>query len=349
MTESPIDSQIDLVKILQKHRWSLVLSTLLSLVSMSLAMRLIPKQYKSRAVISIQPSYFQNPLSIGMESREALELKNQRELLIKQTLNYAFLEELGTKYYFFRPLPNTSPSQTPLRSAEEYEGLRRRFEVYFLNPMTFQISFTARQAETSYKLVSEATQRVISTLQGNRRKLILSTQKAIQDDLEAMAPEPKDASANRTQTTPSTDSESLTQYEKEKTELESKIPWLKTLYTASHPEIKHAQIRLKQVLERIDSLRNSGSYSQAKRVNASHFNIHEDLLRKWHYLNVTLALESQEEHPQILLIEPPTMYQTPVWPKFDSIAVWSTGGGLTAWVIWVLATEWIGLRRRKQQ
>lgn len=333
---------IDLLALLQKHRWALIVCIGTGLIISLILMQLIPKQFKSKVVMSIQPGYFQNPLAIGMDTHEVMELKNQRELILKRALSNEFIAELGLKYSF-------SSNKVNRNSGEGYEKIRRKFEIFFLNSMTFQVSFIANSPEVAHQVLQDTSQRVLSYLQESRRNSILSTQKAIQDDLDAMGPirdRAQDHDSKKLQDEASAELGDPDTYRKELLQIDSKIEFLRSVYATSHPELKQLQNRQRELKSWIHASEATLSETPRKKLTHTNSNIYEDLLRKWHYLNVTLALENQKEHPQILMIEAPALYQTPIWPKYDSISLWCLGGGLGAFLVWVLFAEWLEFRKK---
>ncbi len=342
------DVSIDLLALLQKHRNALAFFLSLSLCASAVLMLAIPKQYKSKVIISIQPNYFQNPLAIGIDTHEVLELKNQRELMLKKALNNSFLDEMAEKYRDLRSdleLVRTVPAPPP--STEEREKIRRKFEIFFLNSMTFQVSFVAPEPKTAFLVIQDSTRRILSFLEESRRNTILATQRAIQEDLEAMGQPSENptihsnATAGENTKRSSGDPEDIETYQKELTQLETKLHLIQAIYSPSHPELRHLQNHIKDLKNWIDAAQPTGTPSGVWKMTRSNSNIYEDLLRKWHYLNVTLSLEREKDNPQILLIEAPALFQQPIWPKFDSIAPGCLGAGFVLFLLWVLGYEWL--------
>ncbi len=364
----PREESIDLLALLQKHRLALLSLVSLSILTAVGALHTIPKLYKSKAVISIQPSYFQNPLAMGTDTHEVLELKNQRELMLKKALSNEFLEELDEKYHLsYRATSRVESKVGPLpaRSAEEQDRLRKRFELYFVNSMTFQLSFIASQPDSAYVVVQASTRRILSFLEESRRQMILATQKAIEADLDAMDPPPEplaqqsqrqlnDRTAETHETTVA--SNDIHFYKREVSQLESRVRLLSLVYSPTHPELRHLKSRLKALKSWMTAsepeLPTKPNHDETTpglgKITRSNSNIYEDLLRKWHYLNVALSVEHQKDNPQLLVIEAPSIYREPVWPKFDTLATWCLGGGLVIFVFWVILMEWVEHRKRSE-
>jgi len=156
--------------ILKKYHDALIICTGFSIGAAALSMHLVPKSYKSRVVLSIHPTYFQNPLEHDIDTPEIMKCRSLRELIVTKALNGNFLEELDQKHHLLNRDKGShlfGPKLT--QSTEEQELLRRRFEVLCLNSMTFQVSFTATQPETAFLVIQESTRRILSFLEKSKR------------------------------------------------------------------------------------------------------------------------------------------------------------------------------------
>src|SRR5258706_16005516 len=90
----------DFSGLFSKFRGFIIVSTILSTALFTAAAFKLPKKYKAHFVLTIYSKYFQSPL-IGdfvPELSESIEIRSQRESLIRQILTPDFLDALGTKY-----------------------------------------------------------------------------------------------------------------------------------------------------------------------------------------------------------------------------------------------------------
>jgi uncharacterized protein involved in exopolysaccharide biosynthesis len=337
LKENQGSSQIyDLLALIKKYYLIFIGLMITCFLAGVIANRLIPKRYKSRVLLSIQPAYFQNPLSIGSDVRDGIDLKMFREMMIRQSLSNDFLDRLSRKYGLHgqsskRTLVNT---QDPVHiTAEEMDDLRRRFEIFFINSMTLQVSFVASKAELAYEVVREATERMVYFLQETRKKNILSTKKAIQEILDTMNP-----TLNHLSKDPVAP-DSVAHFKTELAHVEEQIGLFKTVYTPTHPQVKHLEakaISLKQWLSATDP-------SQDKKSPETHAsvvsNIYEDLLKKWNYLTITLAVESEKDSAEVNVIETPAIFSQPIWPNPQFVMLWALAAGLITFICWVIFHE----------
>src|SRR5438105_712537 len=69
-----------------------------------MALFVLPKKYKSKAVLNIQASYFKTPLVSDLitEVNDASESNAQRLSLLRLALNDSFLDELAEKYKVYK-------------------------------------------------------------------------------------------------------------------------------------------------------------------------------------------------------------------------------------------------------
>ena len=302
---------------------------------------LVPKKFKSRAVINIQAAYFQIPLVgdlVGGGS-DSVENKAQREALLRQALNNDFLDELGEKYKMFRY------STKDRRHMGERESLFNRIEYFGIGSNSYQISVSARYAELAYKLTEEVINQMIATLISERLNKLNRARVAIQSNIDALkvelakgaiSPQKPDHSAL----------ESLEVEQAKLTELEQK-------YTSQHPNVVQQRSRVDRLRSKHktrDFLKNShidvGKLPPIDRDNSiaasqrALQDLHDDLFRRYNYLNIVSDMEKSPDHyPYVSILEQPAIPSAATFPKKPIFAIAGFALGFVISLLWMIFSE----------
>src|SRR5690242_2218770 len=101
-TETPEFS--DIWRAWSRHWGWALLGTLLTTALFAAAATILPQRFKSRFVLAIHSSYFQNPLTRDLtpDIYDAAEMRSQRESLIRQSMTPDFIDYLGRKYGIYQ-------------------------------------------------------------------------------------------------------------------------------------------------------------------------------------------------------------------------------------------------------
>src|SRR5438046_10200332 len=99
----------DVLRLFSKYRGLIVKGTVVSLRMFIAASMILPKKYKTHFTLAIYSQYFQNPLlrDFVPELYDTIEMKSQRESLIRQALTPEFLDSLDARYGIVRGRPRS--------------------------------------------------------------------------------------------------------------------------------------------------------------------------------------------------------------------------------------------------
>jgi uncharacterized protein involved in exopolysaccharide biosynthesis len=309
---------------------SIVISSVASMVGY----KFVPKSYKVQAVIGVQTQYFQSPLvrDFVAETWDAAELRSQREALIRRALNHKFLLELGKKHLLFGA--NVKDEEI---SSYDIDLLSKRFEVVPTGATSFLIGFFSTDPEIGYRIMQETIAHVRANLAEERHNTLLRLHDAIQDQLEVLSFGKQDGS------TPTIMASRPDLVKVEIERVEAQIRVLKMSYSDKHPKIAELTKKLEQLSkwlkpgnsETAAAPTRAGVFSGAK-VDEAARELFEDLLKKYHYLEVAIYLDSQSQDTYLTVLQEPFVPKSPIWPKRPIFLIWGVlagfiiGAGLAA-------------------
>jgi len=286
-----------------------VLTVILFVVMAYAATLYMPKRYKSRAVLEIHSSYFQNPLISDLipETHDPSELSSQRASLLRRVLTNEFLDDLGTNYGIYS-------SNTDLKTrAVEREGILKSIETFPLNSTSFQLSVAADDPLKATDLTITVLTHTIDGIVNERHKKMENTRNALNEHIRSLG-----VALNELTDTQAAKSPQLLKSELEK--VNADIEAMLKHYTKLHPEVATRINRAKELERMIGEAPPSSERAnqlflplEAKEPVKE---VYHESLRKLSYLNIALDIEKEgSTNPHISLIEEPGLPTSPFAPN----------------------------------
>ena len=300
--------------------------------------RFVTKRYKIQCVVGISTHYFQNPMvrDFMPETFDAQEIRAQRDSIIRQALNHKFLAAIGNKYKLFG---KKEPAQI---TSFDLDTLGRSFEVVPAGPTSFLIGLFSDDGDKGFQLMQDFLNHIRQTLNEERTSTLSRLHDAIRDRLEALSTGEHTVGMNPVLASrPDLVKAEISRAEEE-------MARLRESYSEKHP-------RVVQLNKRIDELNGylrpavndkvsppartrAASFSGAK-IDASSKDLFQDLLKKFHYLEVVIFLDQQSQESYLSILQEPFVPQSPMWPKRIIFLLWGAVGGFLVGAIGILFME----------
>lgn len=334
------DSKAFLLALIRQK--TLILGTIL-LVSMfsMVSFKYVARRYKVQTTISIQTQYFQVPLIRDFlpETFDGGELRSQREGLLRRALDHKYLLELGKRHHLFGKLKDEEITSF------ELDDLSKRFEIVPAGPTSFLISFYSTTPEAGYNVIQDVLGHIRLSLSTERHTTLLRLHDAIEERLESLSFGGK------------TDSAMLAArpdlVKREIDRVEEQIRVLKATYSEKHPKVAELNKKLEALLKFIDkkpeqtnSKSRENSFSVAK-VDPGSRELFLDLLKKYHYLEVAIYLDEQNQDTYLSVLQEPFVPKAPMWPKRSIFLIWGIVTGFLIGSVLALLRELLPVHRRK--
>ena len=333
---------IELFKSRSKLLGTLVLSMV---VLFSLIYFTVPKKFKSAAQITIYSKYFQNPLikDFISEQYDPSEMRNQREALLQQSLDDAFVDQIGDEFKLYQTTP-TDPKR-----GFEREELRKHFEIISLSADSYQVGFIWNTANTSFQVAQKTLTQVVQTLVDQRRKTITNVRNAIRARMEAMV-------LFMNNSPRSLGSTSRAQVEEQLEQIRSQIKSLLEQYKEKHPKVVQLRAReavLAQYLNRSgqgDHAKEGGELPRARtppetlagsEIEPGSKEVYQDLLKKYNYLNVALDMEKADDVNYYAVVAAPSLPLSAAAPKFFNFFSYGLACGILLALFVLLYDEFV--------
>jgi len=273
---------------------------------------IIPKQFKSKAILNIQSSYFQNPMVNGLitEVNDPQELQSQRMSLLRLALSNSFIDSLAETNGLYTE--KTALNQQTLTI--EREDVARRIQYYSLSPTTFEITSIAKEPNQAQNITSAVLERMKSTLIEERFDNLDGTKKAIESHVKNLGDNIHKIA------TPT--GEIAVQSELEK--VEATLSGLLVKFTESHPEVQKLRARQKNLSAQRPKVVKKEQASPSDEVIARggilakqpSQEVYNDLLKKLSYLAIVLDMEKDRNNLSYLgVIEQPTLPVQAIFPN----------------------------------
>ena len=137
-----MEEPIDILALVRRYRFLIAINLFLAIGFFVGLAFILPPKYKSSGTLTIFSKYFQNPLVRDFlpELTDAIELRAQRENLIRQCFTEDYLNQLGTKFGLFRSSDETQ------EHLNELEALRKNIEIFPVGATTFTVGFKIGRA-----------------------------------------------------------------------------------------------------------------------------------------------------------------------------------------------------------
>ena len=311
-------------------------AVVISAVASMIGYKYVPKSYKVQAVIGVQTQYFQSPLvrDFVAETWDAGELRSQREALIRRALNHDFLLELGKRHRLFTPLKDDEITSYDL------DLLSKRFEVVPTGATTFLLSFFNSDPQEGYKIVQETIAHIRANMAEERHNTLLRLHDAIQDQLEVLSFGKQEGS------TPTIMASRPDLVKVEMERVKAQISVMRRSYSDKHPKVEELKAKLASLnkwltqpqLEMVSEPARAGVFSGA-RVDDSAKELFEDLLKKYHYLEVAIYLDAQSQDTYLTILQEPFVPKAPMWPKRPIFLIWGVLAGFLLGSLFALLSE----------
>ncbi len=310
-----------------------------SFVSMA-GFRFLTKKFKVQTTISIQTQYFQIPMirDFVPETFDGQELRAQREALFRKALNQEYVRELGKKYNLFRTKPGEEPTTADVAE------LISRFELIQAGPSSYLIGFFSSNPYVGYDIMKDCIAHIRSMLAQDRHAKLVRLHNAIQDRLEVLSFGKGGGASPLMSQRPDL-------IKKEIDRIKEEITALRSTYSDKHPKIAALTKRLIEISNLLDPANegkvqrtNPGIFSGAKVDDASK-DLFQDLIKKFHYLEVVMYLDEQSIDTFISVLQEPYIPTAPMWPKRPIILIWSVISGFLVGSLLGLLKELYSRRR----
>lgn len=309
----------------------------------------IPSKYRAQAMLSIQSSYFQNPLVKEMiaEEIEPDELRSQRFALLRMALTSDFIDQLGERYGIYQ-----YPAEHYKRGIER-EQLLQNIEYYTEGPTAvasgaFYVTVAAPTGQAAYAMTRDVLERMLSTLFEHRQNKLVHTRQSIEKQLVLLGQflkENYDASGS-----PVARGEDALNTELRR--IKSELSALLRHYTDLHPIVVKKQQQLDALQKQVDRFDLASGLKDNSAVDATSVvlsasaaqgrlqEVYNDLITKLSNLDVVLRIESKrEDFAHVTVIEQPTLPLRPVFPSKRIFAVLGGFIGLLFSVMVILIRE----------
>jgi hypothetical protein len=343
MVESTITLD-DILPIVKRNAVRAVICFLLAIEGAILARAMLPKRYKSTALINIQSSYFRNSQvsDLVAEVTDPAEIQAQRQAIMRMALNNDFLDTFGERHSVYQF------SRTDPRRVMERQNLLGRIEYFTMGANNFQISVTAEKSQLAFTMIEEVLDQIQTTFFHYRLTRLMNAKTAIQSQVQLLS-----ESLRR-----SGDANSADMLQAELNKLNANINVLRGRYTENHPEmieLKSKAALLKSQLAHVKPAEKDSPPPEsiigekappAAEAKKTMQEIFDNMLKKLTSLNVLLDMEKDSSNlAYFALVEKPTIPLAPVWPQSKVLLAFAIGAAIVMTVAQGLFFE---IRRLRQ-
>lgn len=319
MNEKSVSKQI--FETLLRQRNLLLISVGVGAVLSMIMVHFVPKTYKVTSGISIQTQYFQVPMlrDFLSETFDGQELKSQREALIYRALNQKYLKELGVKYKLFGRLTEEEIS------TDDLNQMMKSFEVIQAGGSTYVIGFKGNDPETAYKVLQDVIAHLRATMSEERRNSLIRVHDSLQSQLEVLSFHKQNNDMPMMASRPD-----LVKQEIER--IQEQIQVLKARFSDQHPKVGELTRRLVQLNSWLKQTGNASSevitatrqpvVFTGEKVDPTSKDLFQDLLKKYHYLEVAINLDQQNQETYLSVLQEPYVPRSAIWPKRSIFLLW---------------------------
>lgn len=293
----------------------------------------VPKKFKTTAVLNIHASYFQIPLVSEMFSgtSDPSELRSQRESLLRMSLSDEFIDSLAEKHGVYESKPGDR-----LRVAER-EAFLKSIQYFSTGSTSYSISANGRSAEQALEITRAVLDRMTSTLISERLGKLTRTRDAIQANLNDLRITLSSGGG--------ADAATLGLMHEELGKAEGDLAALESRFTPQHPTVLAQRRKVEGLRARLSASGNRKDGHQAdEAVSAGSRralqDMSDELVRKLNYLNVVLEMEKDSENPSYLaVLQRPSLPASPYFPKKRAFLLAGIGAGLFLALVFALFRE----------
>jgi uncharacterized protein involved in exopolysaccharide biosynthesis len=329
------DESVDLHELLaiMRRHWATIIFLPLSFGALAVLLAFqLPKRFKSSAVLSIQGSYFQNPLinDLIAQVQDPAELQSQRISLLRMSLTPIFLDKLGERYGIF------TTSSADSKRLLERELFQKTIEYYSMGPTTFQISAAADTPEKAQQISTEVLGQMQRTLIAERRENLLRTRDAVREHVRNLG------DSLRQVDNPG----SIERLSEELEKTEVTLAGLLTKFSESHPDVIKLRSEEAAIRSRIQGISRKQGRARATDGIGGQFarqptqEVFNELLKKLNYLTVVLEMEGANENVSYLgIVESPSLPIRPFFPDKRLFGAIGLGLGALAALLTIFFRE----------
>ena len=343
--QSDTVNPLDLIGVLSRHLVLLSVTVFASvLIAVTLALYL-PKSFKSKATISINTSYFQNPLvsDLVTEISDPAELKAQRFSILQMALDEKFIDSLGERFGIY-----VYPANSSERGIER-ERLREKIYFFSENAASFEISVTANRPALAQKLNQAILERVQEILVKERQDKLSITKTALERHMRTLAAALQTAGS---------DLQKPDTLQLELQKIEATLASLLLRFTDQHPEVVQLRAKERELQQRVElSTRNARQQEgQQKLENGtiadlvipsskdSSQDLYNGLLRKLSQLSIVIDMEKGRGNTDYLrVLQEPTL---PIRAGFPSKRIFAGAGLGIGLMLGIVLIVFLELRER---
>jgi uncharacterized protein involved in exopolysaccharide biosynthesis len=312
---------------------SILACSVLSMISF----RFVPKSFKAEATITIVGQYFQIPLvrDFVEETHDSAELRAQREAAIRLALNQEYLRELGNRFGLFGTKAEDEITTYDL------DQLGKKFDVIGVGSGSYLIGHMANNADLSYRIIQDFIGHLRKSLVDQRRTTLVKVRDALQDQLEELSfGKQSGGSGGATLMRARPD---LVKQEME--HLQEEIRDLRMNYSDKHPRIAELSKRLSELSRwqkpdpELRAPVRAKTFVGGGKVDDESKELYHDLLRKFHYLEVAIALDKETENTYLQVLQEPFVPKAALWPKRPIFLIWGIAVGFLIGSVLILGSE----------
>jgi hypothetical protein len=325
----------DVIAVARRNVVGVVLSFLVCLLIAVVAAKELPRKYKSTGVLSIQSSYFRNPLvsDLVSEVTDTTELNSQRQSMLRLALSDDFVDELATRYSIYENAGD--PDQRSI----ERERFLKKIQYFAVTPTSFQISVGGKDPVMAYQMTRDVLAQMTFTLIEERYRKLLHARDAIQSQAKFLSRALRDLGNPY-------HSEYLG---RELERLNENIKSLKGRYTTDHPVLADLLSRARSIRARLRDTQSGEDPSPQDDVSKSFLvpgskqpvqDIFNDLLKKLSHLNIVLEMERDRGGVSYLaVIEQPRIPTRAYFPDLLQFLVYGAAAGVILSIVHVIYSE----------
>ncbi|MGI6524180.1 MAG: Wzz/FepE/Etk N-terminal domain-containing protein [Bdellovibrionota bacterium] len=313
MDEQTIDFR-DIFALLLRNFWTIFLISGFCIGIATALTYVLPKRYKSKGVISIQASYFQNPLvnSLITDVYDPSELKGQRQALLQQALTLEFIDDFGKDFGEF------SGGVSREQHALEREKLLKRIDLFGIGANAFQVSVVAGDRQKALDMTKAVIKQMEKVVIKQRNDTLLSTRAAIENHIIRLGKVLADSEE-------SGPSRNVVKVKKELEKIEGDIALLLQHFTDKHPEVQRLRAKAKILRERYQALPQPQEVAKDNTTAAMFLadsaqkpvrEVYDELLKKITNIDIVLDIEKNRGNVSYFSItEQPALPASPVFPN----------------------------------
>ena len=335
----------DVFGIVRRHKLILLAGFVSAFMAVMALYAVVPRTYRSEAVIHIGVNYFQNPLigDLISQTHDPGELRAEREKIIKSALGVEFANKMGEKYGLFK----TTSREDPAR-AVEVEYFLKSLDVAPVTTTQFSIKYKGRSSKTVDGIIHATIDAIREHMYATRVRQLEEFFAVLQDEiLNAQGKSSTSFGGTTNRSAEARASEYRGQITAQVQVLERRLVDLRRAYSENHPSVRAVVTELSELKEAEQGGGLSAHLTRRRRVFSSggkensQSTIKEDLRKQEHLLSISLEMEKKDPTmaAYVTLVKEPIYPKTPVFPKLRLFLLSALIAGIMASTIAVAVAE----------